>query len=787
MIRFVQFRLGAMLIAMTVVCICLAFWQSSIAPFREQKAGIAELTKLGATIQTRPANPYWMEKFVGEEDFVRVESVDLTYKLIKNEDLALIRKIPGLKELRLQGCPITNDGLAQLRGIEKLERLTISNTTLTGEALRHVAAIPSLKSLDIRNTPITDEDLVSITRLFDLEELYVSHPISEKALPTIAKLPRLKRLFAKGTNIRPEMIPQLAGCQLETPPTLSRGYRNRDIPHLVKLPSLKLLDLQMWPTDDELAQIATLTQLTDLRFHGHQATIAGLEHLTALPRLRSLRVNGTKFGEAEVRMLAEDFELNSLQFDSSRLTPATLMLLKQSRSLKELRVTSPWLDPAFVRFANQEFSRLDKCDIKSNAQWSYNDRGEAIQFISYRTPFLTDLSPLTDHPAMESISIRGSSNNWKLNKRPFAPLTGLKKLRFLEVLNSQVKSESLIDLVEMRNIEVLTLDNNRLDDDALKYIVQMPKLRHLSLQYSQITNAGFALLSQAESLETIAISSPKLTDDCWKYLHEMPQLQRAQLTKQHIHRFSTAGQPQGFSTAVVLRTIAELPGVEIVLNNPRIDYNGEREVVGATIYGAAFTEFEELVALKTLERVSIQFDVYNNPQKKAISDAAKLSALSKLPKLTSLHWQQADVDQEALAHLSEMPQLTSLSLAINEAGIEALPSIVQMSELKQLGLSFNLAANRPITQQEFSQLTALKQLESLTLTSILLEKGCLQAVSLWPELSNLNLTNTVIDDAEFANLGRLPKLRMLYLGNTKVTQGAVDAFNRLNPQCQVYR
>ena len=110
----------------------------------------------------------------GEDIGAHVDYVDVSRNdTVADADLALLKKLPGLKHLFLLSTPITNAGLQHLQGLAHLETLGLGNTKITDNGLRYLEQLSSLRQLSLSETNITDDGLKSLTGLSHLRELFL--------------------------------------------------------------------------------------------------------------------------------------------------------------------------------------------------------------------------------------------------------------------------------------------------------------------------------------------------------------------------------------------------------------------------------------------------------------------------------------------------------------------------------------------------------------------------------------------------------------------------------------
>lgn len=92
-----------------------------------------------------------------------------------------------------------------------------------------------------------------------------------------------------------------------------------------------------------------------------------------------------------------------------------------------------------------------------------------------------------------------------------------------------------------------------------------------------------------------------------------------------------------------------------------------------------------------------------------------------------------------------------------------------------------------VTDAELKGLAALTSLTKLDLTDTKVTDAGLKQLAALKGLTGLNLSNTKVTDAGLNELVALKRLTTLTLVTTKVTDAGAKAYERLNPNCYVYR
>jgi hypothetical protein len=95
----------------------------------EQKQAMARIQSLGGKINTEGGG----------------YNVTFSGSSIENDDLAILAKIPALRELDLRGTRITDEGLVHLRKLESMTILRLERTTVTKEGIDKLTkSLPNL-------------------------------------------------------------------------------------------------------------------------------------------------------------------------------------------------------------------------------------------------------------------------------------------------------------------------------------------------------------------------------------------------------------------------------------------------------------------------------------------------------------------------------------------------------------------------------------------------------------------------------------------------------------------
>jgi hypothetical protein len=115
----------------------------------------------------------WLKQIEGEDWLYDVESVAFYDRPCGPEELELIARLPGVRELMLLESDLEDADLACLVSLASLNRLRVSGSPLGDEALQILAAAPNLRDLTIEGGYITPDCPARLSRLVGWKTLAI--------------------------------------------------------------------------------------------------------------------------------------------------------------------------------------------------------------------------------------------------------------------------------------------------------------------------------------------------------------------------------------------------------------------------------------------------------------------------------------------------------------------------------------------------------------------------------------------------------------------------------------
>ena len=303
--------------------------------------------------------------------------------------LAVLRCLPRLVFLHVQGAEIGDEALAHVRRQGELESLALLNVPVSDAGLAHLAGLKNLRSLHLTRTRVTSAGLAHLEGLSQLADLRLDghKDVTDGGLRHLSNLAQLKNLDLSGTGISDQGLCYLKGLRgieslrLNGTNVSGSGLQGMDLGSLKQLGlestavgdgSLEILrrvspdffDLNLQGTsitDAGLVHLRPLKQLLQLDLSRTRITDAGLAHLEPLERLRMLALSGTQvqgrgFRHLKARQLGE-LHLEDTPVDDEgleQLQGRAVRLL----ALQRTRVTDRGLS-ALKNIAQLQFLRLD--------------------------------------------------------------------------------------------------------------------------------------------------------------------------------------------------------------------------------------------------------------------------------------------------------------------------------------------------------------------------------------------------------------------------------------------
>ena len=168
------------------------------------------------------------------EGNLRLVSINLLNNAnVSDADLAIVRTVPTLHGLRLQGTRITDVGiehlgvfhdlvglslngtqisdgaLTVLSKLPQLESLYLSRTSISNSAIAVLRDFPKLMTIDLYHTKVTEVGIAEISRLSKLVALRIGPDVTPLSLKSLRTLPGLRMFALCSTRMTGPIMEQL--------------------------------------------------------------------------------------------------------------------------------------------------------------------------------------------------------------------------------------------------------------------------------------------------------------------------------------------------------------------------------------------------------------------------------------------------------------------------------------------------------------------------------------------------------------------------------------------------
>ena len=139
------------------------------------------------------------------QNIQNLQSLDISARIVNDEDLKHLQLFPDLEDLNLSGTKIST--ISSLQKIEHLRKLDLSYNSFPSGEWQSLGELKKLQVLNLGRTNIRNENLDVLVDLEHLSSLYLGYTtISSSGLETLLQIPHLEKLELPHTYICDEGI-----------------------------------------------------------------------------------------------------------------------------------------------------------------------------------------------------------------------------------------------------------------------------------------------------------------------------------------------------------------------------------------------------------------------------------------------------------------------------------------------------------------------------------------------------------------------------------------------------
>lgn len=248
-------------------------------------------------------------------------------------------------------------------------------------------------------------------------------------------------------------------------------------------------------TDAGMATVGKVATLQNVDLRDCTISNAGLEPLAELSQLKALRLSGksgaTSVDDDGLVHVAKMKNLKALLLDFLWISEIGLEQLAGLDKLEELYLAKTLVgDDALATMS--QFPRLKKLRI---SQCQFENGG------------LAHLAKVT---TLEHLDL---SENNSVNDTGMPHLSGLTKLKSLNLWRTYVGDSGVESLAGLTSMEWLNLDNSQISDACLKHLSRMNKLSFLHLGSTLVSDAGLPALEELAALKDLKVTRTAVTEE----------------------------------------------------------------------------------------------------------------------------------------------------------------------------------------------------------------------------------------------------------------------------------
>jgi hypothetical protein len=375
---------------------------------------------------------------------------------------------------------------------------------------------------------------------------------------------------------------------------------------------------------------------------------------------------------------------------------------------------------------------------------------------------------------------------------------GSPESRSLRLGHTSVRDEQLAGLAELSAIAELDLSGTAITDAGLAALAGAPGLRVLELRgCSQLTAAGLAHVARLPRLEELYLSNAELDDAAVAALAPLA-LVRIDVT--HARRVTDAGW-----AALDVSRLEHVDAFGVAL--PAAVLDAARRLTRLTVHSLDDAALHALAGVPLVELDVSEAEHVTEAGLAALGTIASLASLkigklvarwpAGFPALAKLVLLSTELRPERCAGLAALPALSELRLFGGGCEPGALAALAASTTLRSLtlwcprapGSLAELAGNASLTSLRIHtgavtapELAGLAQLSALTALRLsdLIEFDASQLARL-PQLCELVLDDTPLDDLGLAALAACPGLRSIRLARTQTPAASLAAFRTAHP------
>jgi Leucine-rich repeat (LRR) protein len=154
------------------------------------------------------------ETVISKDEDAASTSRSITLNDGSRKDFEHLHLPSDVRRIYLRNCDINDISLKRLEGLTQLQYLSLEGSKIKGDGLEVLKSLPALKSLSLNGTRITDESLKHLHSIKNLTILLLNDTdVSDDGTTTLALLPRLEWLYLNRTKVTDASMKKLGNLR----------------------------------------------------------------------------------------------------------------------------------------------------------------------------------------------------------------------------------------------------------------------------------------------------------------------------------------------------------------------------------------------------------------------------------------------------------------------------------------------------------------------------------------------------------------------------------------------
>jgi Leucine-rich repeat (LRR) protein len=401
-------------------------------------------------------------------------------------DLSFVQAFPNLENLSVRDCFLYDESIRHLGRLTKLKQLDLNGNPLSDSALLHLSGLTSLEHLRIRAN-ITDTGIRHLHSLHRLQSLVVDSAVSDEAVSELrSAIPSLVSVLsgvsrpAGAPYNRMSLEKEIEKVRQEKLDTITIGGSATLHLRLIEdLYQLKSMYIHRSIQDDDMLHLRKLTNLTKLKLKSTAVTDDGLVHLSKLGNLEHLDLTESPVSGTGLRHLRNPSRLkhlNLLSFGYGRVERCGCLWFSRESAVVACN--------EIARFKNLE--RL------------------CLIYRAITIDGLKDLSQLSQLTVLQL----GCTN---VTDEGLQYIAKLPKVEVLGLRQTQISDEGLKHFARHPSLKALGLGNTSITDAGVGHLTQLAELEDLRLSGTQITAATLDILPRIPRLRRVWMKNTQIS------------------------------------------------------------------------------------------------------------------------------------------------------------------------------------------------------------------------------------------------------------------------------------